>query len=454
MPNGHPGGHPGRWSPRTADRMARTVAQEGEVVVTGMPSDPSRRASSRTEDDPRRAPAGSGDGHPGAHHPADPHPDDEHSYDGYYSYDDHVDDHRDDHSDTHHARARLHWRRRRRRRSAFTLVLTIALLAGAIAAAWFGLRPLLSSAAGPDDYAGPGTGQVSVVIDPGDTGGTIGRELEAAGVVLSAKRFIQEAKADPRAQTIQPGTYVMKKEMSVAGALEVLVDPQNRVVTRVTVIEGMRVAQVAALLVDKGFDAAAVEAAIADPAAIGLPEQAGGRPEGWLHPATYEFEPGTSPAAALSVMVTRTEQELTDAGVPPADQQRVLTEASIIQAEAGLIEDYPKVARVIANRLAAGRPLQMDSTVSYATQTFNENTTAAQRAVRSPFNTYLVKGLPPGAINNPGRAAIDAALNPADGAWLFFVTVNLDTGLTKFAVTEAEHQRNVAEYQAWARANR
>jgi UPF0755 protein len=128
----------------------------------------------------------------------------------------------------------------------------------------------------------------------------------------------------------------------------------------------------------------------------------------------------------------------------------VVVEASIAQKEARSPEDMAKVARVLDNRIAIGMPLQLDSTVSYAVgATGKVTTTAEQRATDSPYNTYLHPGLPAGPISNPGQDALNAALNPADGPWLFFVTVNPETGETRFATTIAEHNANVALFQAW-----
>jgi UPF0755 protein len=140
--------------------------------------------------------------------------------------------------------------------------------------------------------------------------------------------------------------------------------------------------------------------------------------------------------------------------------ERTMIVASIVEGEVSGDADRGKVARVIENRLRTrGAPnyglLQMDSTVHYAVQKRGRaGTTDADRQSASPYNTYKAQGLPPGPINSPGAASIEAAANPERGPWLFFVTVNPDTGETKFAATQAEHDRNVAEFQAWCRENR
>lgn len=133
--------------------------------------------------------------------------------------------------------------------------------------------------------------------------------------------------------------------------------------------------------------------------------------------------------------------------------QKVITIASIVEAEARLPQDRPKVAAVIENRLRIGMALQMDSTVAYGVGKRALTTTDAERANDNPYNTYLHPGLPAGPINNPGAAAVQAALTPAPGDWLYFVTVNPTTGETRFAAGHAEHQKNVAAFQQWCQAN-
>ena len=113
----------------------------------------------------------------------------------------------------------------------------------------------------------------------------------------------------------------------------------------------------------------------------------------------------------------------------------MLTEASIVQAEAGSVEDMGKVARVLDNRLADGMPLQLDTTVNYANGKSGITTTPQDRQNPSPYNTYVHPGLPPGPISNPGEEALRAVLTPTPGDWLFFVVVDPDTGETRFAAT-------------------
>jgi UPF0755 protein len=153
-------------------------------------------------------------------------------------------------------------------------------------------------------------------------------------------------------------------------------------------------------------------------------------------------------------------ESLDNAGVPAEDRQRVLTVASIIQREARFEADFYKVSRVIANRLDPSNQetfglLQMDSTAQYG---FDEDdgtvsTSADALTDDNPWNTYVHPGLPIGPIANPGDVAIDAAMHPADGDWLYFVTVNLNTGETVFTTNVEDHNRAVAQWQAWCTDN-
>lgn len=335
-------------------------------------------------------------------------------------------------------------------RRGLVLLVTVALVAGAALAAFTVLRPWLEGLRAPKDYPGPGSGSVSFVISPGDTGGAIGQRLQAADIVLTSGAFVEAFTADPKAAGIQPGSYTLKKQMKASDALTALLDPANRSVPRVTIREGMWVSEVFAAL-SKGTATPLTDytAAAKDPAALGLPAEAKGNLEGYLFPATYEFTAKDTPTTQLRTMITKARVQLTKLGLDPEDSQRVMVIASIVEAEARRAEDRPKVARVIANRLAKPMRLQLDSTVSYGAKKRAITTTDAERADPNPWNTYARDGLPAGPIGNPGLSAIEAALAPADGPWFFFVAVNPETGETKFAVTQAEHDALVLEFQTW-----
>jgi len=253
---------------------------------------------------------------------------------------------------------------------------------------------------------------------------------------------------------ITAGVYQLRQHMSGAAALKLLLAPSSRLVSRVTIPEGTIAANTLQKVADAtGLPLAELQAAAANPAALGLPAYANGSLEGFLFPATYDVEPGDTAAGVLSAMIARTVQALDELGVPEDQRLSVLTEASIVQAEAGNTEDMAKVARVLDNRLAIGMPLQLDTTVNYANGKSGLTTTPEDRQNPSPYNTYVHTGLPPGPIGNPGEDAIRAVLTPAQGDWLFFVVVNPDTGETRFATTAEEHQANVALFQQWLQAH-
>jgi UPF0755 protein len=345
---------------------------------------------------------------------------------------------------------RAHRHRTRGRRRVLVLLLTLGLVAGAGVVAFRVLAPLVSSMTASKDYTGDGSGAVSVTVHSGDTGRSIGATLEKAGVVKTAKAFVDAAAADPRGGSIQPGDYALHLRMSAASALALLLDPANRTIPRVTIREGLWTSEIIrALAAATGRPLADYQVALRDPVALGLPPGALGDPQGYLFPATYDFGKNTTAAEQLQTMVATSLEELSKIGVGPAQMQRVLTIASLVQAEAKASADFPKVARVIVNRLASSMPLQLDSTVSFISGHREVTTTNAERASKSPYNTYVVAGLPPGPIDNPGLSAMEAALNPTPGPWLYFVAVNPVTGETRFAVDAAGHAANVRIFQKW-----
>ena len=345
-------------------------------------------------------------------------------------------------------------RRRARRRGTRSLILllALALVGGGGYLAYSALRPTFDSLTASKDYPGAGSGSVQVTIGDGASGRTIGRLLADADVVKTPGAFVSAAAADPRSASIQPGTYSLRRQMSGQAAVGLLLDPASRTAERVTVREGLRATEIVALLAKTtGRPAADYVKALKKPEALGVPALAKGRAEGWLFPASYEFDTSATAADQLTSMVTQTKKVLAAAGVSERDSQRILTIASIAEVEAATPGDYGKVARTLDNRLKIKMKLQLDSTVSYAVGKRTITTTAAERATRSPYNTYVVSGLPLGPISNPGKAAIVGAVRPATGPWLFFVTVDPSTGETKFATTAAEHAKNVTQFQQWCR---
>lgn len=351
------------------------------------------------------------------------------------------------------ARAQRKRKRRRRRRSMFVILISVVVIAVAVGGAWLGIAPLIRQLNQPNDYTGEGTGNVAVRIPDGASGARIAQLLADDDVVKTPGAFLGVAKKDPRSTGVQPGFYALRHQMSAAAALDLLLDPKSKLQTTVTIPEGMRAKDILTLLAKKlRLDLAALKAASTS-GDIGLPKAANGRPEGYLFPATYTFQPGESATQVLSAMVARSSQAFTNLNIPPSQLHDVVIKASIIQAEAGRQVYMGKVARVIDNRLAYPMKLSMDSTVSYAVQKFNVTTTAADRATPSKFNTYRYLGLPVGPISNPGEDALKAALHPTAGRWLYFLTVNPSTGDTRFENTSTEHSEDNVTFQAWLRAH-
>lgn len=342
-------------------------------------------------------------------------------------------------------------RRRRGIRRALVLLVAVAVLA---AGAWIAYDRFGVGIGGIDDYPGPGKDAVTIEIPAGATGAAIADTLRGADVVKSTHAYLRAASGNGGAAGIQPGFYAMKTQMKAADAVAYLVDPGNRILSKVTIPEGRRATEIYDLL-SKATKRPVEDylAAARNPDKLGLPAQAGGSLEGYLFPATYQFSPKDTAADQLKAMVGQMVTTTANLGIDPARMSEVLTVASLVEAEASRPEDRGKVARVIVNRLAAGMKLQLDSTVVYAIGRRGLLTTPQERAVKSPYNTYDVTGLPPGPICAPGEAALKAALGPTPGDWMYFVTVNPKTGETIFTTSFAEHETYVAQLQAFCRAN-
>ncbi|MFD1713615.1 endolytic transglycosylase MltG [Amnibacterium flavum] len=339
-----------------------------------------------------------------------------------------------------------------------TPLITLIVIGGGGTAAAFLIMPdwptrLEALLAGPEelDYTGSGEGDVVVVIRDGDIGEDVAKTLVAAGVTKTFDAFYQLLLVQETDPGFQPGAYKVKLKMSAQSALDALLDPANKIENQVVLPEGETLSTALSLLAAAlQVPVEEVQAAAADYGSYGLPAEATSL-EGFIFPATYQFDPGTSPHDALQAMVNRSFQALDEAGVAPENRWRTVVLASLIQKEAGLRDDYYKVSRVFLNRLDQGMLLQSDATVAYGTgNTHRVATTDDERADgNNPYNTYVHEGLPVGPISNPGDLAIDAALHPADGPWLFFVTVNLDSGETVFSETVDEHEVAVDQWLNW-----
>ena len=306
----------------------------------------------------------------------------------------------------------------------------------------------------PADYSGPGTGYLVVQVPGGASPTSLGPQLAKLGVVASARAFVLAAEHSSNPNGLLPGFYGMHLHMQASAAYALLLNQKNLVQVTVTIPEGWRLSQIVAYLGAKsGIPASAYQAILKSPAQLHLPAYANGKPEGYLFPATYEVEPHETALGVLTGMVQRFGQEASQANLPTAARQvhltegQVITMASLVEAEGGRTSDYPKIARVIYNRLAQGIPLQLDSTVLYGLNTYGIIASDQQLTSPSPYNTYKHKGLTPGPIDSPGAAAIQAVLNPASGNWIYFVTVNPKTGETLFTASQAQFEQYRAELE-------
>lgn len=340
------------------------------------------------------------------------------------------------------------------------IVIVAVVVAGGVSAYAFAapkIQQIVAAVSGssePDDYTGTGKAKVTITIKQGDIGENVAATLQRSGVVKDSKVFYKLLLASPDVQ-FQPGSYSLKKQMSSKSALAALQDEDNRVQASIVIPEGTALADIEAGMVSKaGLTKTEVAKAAKNLSAYDLPSGVTTL-EGWLFPATYPINPGWSAEQYFGSMVDTMKEHLAAAGVKEADQERVIVFASLVQKEAGLAADYPKVARVFQNRLDQGMRLQSDATVAYGTgNTHTVTTTDAERADESnPYNTYVHEGLPPAPISNPGDIAIKAVTNEAPGKWLYFVTVNLETGETVFSDTYDQHLVAVDQFQAWLRAH-
>ena len=326
---------------------------------------------------------------------------------------------------------------------------------------WDKTSTFLSTFGEVPDYPGPGTTKILVDVPEGASLDVIGGLLVDRDVIKSRKAWDRALRTEERATSIQAGRYLMKTQMKSIDALRLLINPgTSKIRLRFTVPEGLRLtAQVDALVKGTKIKKSAYQAALKKPKTLQLPKYAKQRPEGFLFPETYELTAESTATSTLKQMVdqykavTREIEFEADAKKLKRTPFEVLIVASIIEREVRREEDRPKVARVIYNRLDKDRKLELDSTVTYAEKLKTTTTTKEDRKSKSKYNTYRYKGLPPGPISGPGKAALEAAANPEKGKWLYFVTVNLDTGETRFADTEEAHEKNVAAFQAWCQAN-
>jgi UPF0755 protein len=295
-------------------------------------------------------------------------------------------------------------------------------------------------------YAGPGPasregGQTTVILRKGAGLGEIGSTLARQGAIRSSSLFIAAAQATGQAKRLKAGEYAFESGASLSSVIRDI--REGRIVHHyVTIPEGVTSERVAEILA----------------AADGLTGQAPTPAEGSVLPETYEVNRGDDRAAVLERM-TKAQDALLDSlwsqrqeGLPFTTRQEAVTLASVVEKETGLAAERPRIGAVFVNRLKKGMRLESDPTIIYALtrgRPLGRGIRLSEITTPSPYNTYLVAGLPPTPIANPGRAAIAAVLDPPQSDELFFVADG--SGGHVFASSFEQHKKNVENWRAFER---
>lgn len=289
--------------------------------------------------------------------------------------------------------------------------------------------------------------EVTVEVKSGESGSSIARQLFSKGVTKSSEAFFRVAVSDPRAAQIAPGAHRLNQGICAKEALIQLLD-SKRLSGLINITEGAWISEVTPQMLKAGFTSADLSQALR------TVEKPKGftSVEGLLFPAQYSFARGTSAQSAISSMVKNSERAMQEANFFSSglefSPQQLLIIASLVQAE-GNNQDFRNISQVIRNRLEIGMPLQFDSTVHYVKKSRGSVFLSTQSTfISSPYNTYRRYGLPPGPINNPGLAAMRAAMNPKPGNWLYFITVapsdtRFTDDLVQFNTWKVEYKKNL-----------
>ncbi len=330
------------------------------------------------------------------------------------------------------------------RRLAVVVGLLAILAGGAAAVAWAELHRV-----GP-----PVTGPTVVTVIEGKRFADVAAELHARGVLRHPMLLVVWARATGRDRQVRAGEFMITTPLSPVGLLARLTsrpDPLHQV----TIPEGLTVREVVATFSDAGFGGEeSFFCVLDDPEFLASEDLPADGPEGYLFPDTYDFPLATPPERILRAMVKRFRDVFTEELAAKAARlgfsvHEVVTLASLVEEEAARADERPLVAAVFVNRLRRGMPLQSDPTVLYGRESGDRTLTHADLHRPTPFNTYTIAGLPPTPIANPGRAALEAAVDPAPVDYLYFVARG--DGSHQFSSTLAEHNAAVARYQRHAR---
>jgi UPF0755 protein len=368
-------------------------------------------------------------------------------------------------------------RRRRRFAGRIALALLIVIM---VVVVFVGTRLWNTVFGSGDDYAGGGKRDIVIHVQDGDSTTMVGETLQNQQVVKTVRAFVNAAHGNSAINSIQPGFYRLRTEIPAANAVARLADPNNRV-GRLVIPEGRQLDDTTdmktnkvnpgiltlisrATCVDLDRDRHCVSlddlrgaAANISPVALAVPPWAiepvnelgkdHRRIEGLIAPGTFNVDPAASAESILTGLISAGAVEYMKSGLMDSAQAMglspydILVVASLVQQEANS-QDFTKVARVIYNRLQNHHTLEFDSTVNYPLDRREVATSDADRAQKTPWNTYVSQGLPATAICSPGVDALRAAEHPEPGDWLYFVTIDAQ-GTTLFTKDYQQHLANI-----------
>jgi len=302
---------------------------------------------------------------------------------------------------------------------------------------------------------GGGEGEVEIIIAEGSSLTTIATQLHDAGVIASPESFKVAAALLEKTRAIYPGAYVIKKGLSNTEAIEALSHAKAVEIT-VTIPEGLRSDEIISLLTAKlGLDSLKMTQLLVDPELLKIAGPGFLHLEGTLFPETYRFLENSSERMVLKKLVEHFRSNISPDMLLQAEEMgfdlyQLITFASLVEKETARDDERRRVASVYHNRLQTGMLLNCDPTIIYMLVQrgeWNGNIQRKHFKIRDPYNSYLYRGLPPGPIANPGLASIQAALDPEDTDYLYFVGMNDGTGAHAFSRTLREHNNKVNRYQ-------
>lgn len=351
----------------------------------------------------------------------------------------------------------LEKRRSKRRRRNLTLSVAFGLFAVLLVGFVVVLQSLFGGD-GPEDFETQAGEVVEFTVEQGDGPALVRSRLLEAGIIASDDAFDDAFAELEDAPELQPGEFQLREQMPAADALAVIFE-EGEALHYISLQDNTRIdAALNSIAAQTGIPESDIRAAADDPSAYGLPEEAETL-EGYLAAGEYQPSLEAAPQEILQQMVDTTFERLEELGITEEDEQwRTVIVASLLTAE-GLPGDYEEIAGIIENRLDPGNSetdglLQIDATVIYGLGTQSVHFTEEERADASnEYNTYQNPGLPPGPVAAPNMATLEAAANPDENDYFYWVTVDLETGETKFAEDYQEHLGYVDEFNAYCEDN-